>query len=71
MRKAGFEAFCQEVREAGYKDGIWFWTDYWYGMTANQRRKMAEILETHPAVMKLERNGVKVYQLPNGREFEV
>ena len=71
MRKAGFEAFCREVRAAGYADGIWRWADYWHGMTEKQRHVMAEILETHPAVMKLERNGVKVYQLPHGKEWEV
>lgn len=71
MRKEGFIAFCKEVESASYADGIWRWADYWNGMTEKQRRLMAQILETHSAVMKLERNGVKVYQLPTGREWEV
>lgn len=70
MRKEAFNAFCAEVRVANYSDGIWRWTDYWHHMTKKQREEMAEILETHPAVMKIQRGDQKVYQLPHGMEWE-
>lgn len=70
MRKEAFNAFCAEVRAAGYRDGIWRWMDYWKNMTKKQRAEMAEILEHHPDVMKIQRGDQKVYQFPNGREWE-
>ena len=71
MKYQAFKAFCDEVRVASYADGIWRWHDYWSTMTPKQRQVMAQILEHHPDVMKMERNGVKVYQLPHGKEWEV
>ena len=70
MHYKTFEAFCNKVRVASYADGIWRWHDYWKQMTPKQCKVMEQILDHHPAVMKMERNGKKVYQLPNGKEWE-
>lgn len=70
MKQKAFTYFREEVLEASRTSPVWSFGEYWAGMTAKQSAEMAQILEHKPDVMKLDRNGVRVFQLPNGREWE-
>lgn len=70
MRQKAFTYFLEEVLEANRTSPVWSFSEYWNGMTAKQAAEIAQVLEHKPDVMKLDRNGVRVYQLPNGREWQ-
>ena len=69
MKTKAFNYFREEVLEATRTSTVWSFSEYWTGMTEKQRLEMAQILDHKPEVMKLIRDGEKIYQLPNGREW--
>lgn len=70
MKQKAFTYFLEEVLEAHRTSPVWSFGEYWNGMTAKQAAEIAQVLEHKPDVMKLDRNGIRVYQLPNGKEWQ-
>lgn len=70
MKAKAFTYFREEVLEATRTSAVWTFSEYWNGMTAKQRAEIAQILEHKPDVMKLDRNGERVFQLPTGMEWQ-
>ena len=70
MKAKTFIYFIEAVQQATVTSPVWGFGEYWSGMTEKQRSEIAQILEHKPDVMKLDRNGVRVYQFPNGREWQ-
>ena len=69
MKAKAFKYFLEEVLEATRTSTVWYFSEYWVGMTEKQRLEMAQVLDHKPEVMKLIRDGEMVYQLPSGREW--
>lgn len=69
MKAKAFNFFCEEVQAACTTSPVWRFSEYWDGMTAKQRSVVASILDGKPEVNKLDRNGLRVYQFPTGREW--
>ena len=69
MKQKAFKYFLEEVLEATRTSTVWSFSEYWTGMTEKQSLEMAQVLDHKPEVMKLIREGEKIYQLPNGREW--
>lgn len=70
MKAKAFNEFEIEVMAAGRCSPVWRFWEYWRGMTAKQETRICEVLENKPDVMKLEREGVRVYQFPTGAEWQ-
>lgn len=69
MKAKTFKFFVEEILAASAASPVWRFSEYWNGMTEKQRLEVAQILDHNPDVRKLVRDGVKVYQLPTGREW--
>ena len=69
MKAKAFKYFLEEILAASATSPVWRFSEYWNGMTEKQRLEVAQILDHNPDVRKMVRDGVKVYQLPTGREW--
>lgn len=69
MKPKAFKIFCEEVRSASSASPVWRFSEYWNDLRGKQGAVMAAILDIKPEVLKIDRNGEKVYQFPTGREW--